>query len=99
MSTIREFSERDSAYHAYQARLAYLREQGSIEEEFVCLGAEALNAQREARQEREEKLRLMQAAKQEREKMLKLMQQNQAEMERLRALLAGQQKDDATKDG
>jgi hypothetical protein len=48
-----------------------------------------------AKQECEEKLRLMQ----EREEMLKLMQQNQAEMERLRALLAGQQKDDATKDG
>jgi hypothetical protein len=62
MSTIREFSERDSAHHAYQARLDYLRQQGSIEEEFEYLREEALNAQREARQEREEKLRLMQVA-------------------------------------
>jgi hypothetical protein len=109
MSTIREFSERDSAYHAYQARLDFLRQQGAIEEEFESLREEALNAQREAKQEREANLRLMQAAKQEREEklrlmqereeMLRLMQEKQTEMEKLQALLAEQQKGGATSDG
>jgi predicted transposase/invertase (TIGR01784 family) len=52
MSTLKAFSEKDRAYHAYQARQNYLRQQMSIQQELDDRRAEAEQAKREAEQER-----------------------------------------------
>ena len=48
MSTLKAFSDKDRAYHAYQARQNYLREQRSIQRHLEELKAEAEQAQRRA---------------------------------------------------
>jgi len=52
MNTLRAFSEQEHAYHAYQARQDYLREQQSIQLEFDDLRAELEQARADAEQER-----------------------------------------------
>ncbi|WP_295430642.1 PD-(D/E)XK nuclease family transposase [uncultured Thiodictyon sp.] len=52
MNTLKAFSEQEHAYHAYQARQDYLREQQSIQLEFADLRAEVEQARADAMQER-----------------------------------------------
>ena len=52
MSTLTAFSEKEHAYHAYQARQEYLREQQSIRLEFDDLRAEVEQARADVEQER-----------------------------------------------
>ncbi|SDX64990.1 PD-(D/E)XK nuclease family transposase, partial [Allochromatium warmingii] len=80
MSTLKAFSEKDRAYHAYQARQNYLREQRGIQRHIDELKAEAEQARVREEQER--------AAK---EAALKREAAALAELERLKAQLHGQQ--------
>ncbi len=50
MSTLRGFSEKERAYHAYQARQNYLRQQASIQEELEDRRAEVEQARLAAEQ-------------------------------------------------
>jgi len=77
MNTLKAFSEKEHAYHAYQARQDYLREQQSTQLEFADLRAEVEQARADAEQER--------AAK-EQERAAK--DEALAEIERLKGLLA-----------
>ena len=52
MSTLRGFSEKERAYHAYQARQNYLRQQASIQEELEDRRAEVEQARLTAEQAR-----------------------------------------------
>nr|WP_236786303.1 hypothetical protein [Allochromatium tepidum] len=52
MSTLKAFSDKDRAYHAYQARQNYLREQRSIQRHLDELKAEAEHARAEKEQAR-----------------------------------------------
>ena len=52
MSTLKTFSEKERAYHAYQARQNYLREQRSIQHHLDELRAEAEQARASAEQAR-----------------------------------------------
>jgi hypothetical protein len=52
MNTLKAFSEKEHAYHAYQARQNFLREQQSIQLEFDDLRAEVEQARADAEQER-----------------------------------------------
>ena len=54
MGTLKEFSEKERAYHAYQARQNYLRQQRSIERHIEALMAEAEQARQEREQARKE---------------------------------------------
>ncbi|WP_246585340.1 PD-(D/E)XK nuclease family transposase [Thiorhodospira sibirica] len=54
MSTLKRFSEKDRAYHAYQARQNYLREQRSIQRHLEELQAETEQLQAEAERRRVE---------------------------------------------
>jgi hypothetical protein len=78
MSTLRAFSDKERAYHAYQARQNYLREQHSIQLEFDDLRAEVEQAREAAGQAR---------AAVERERAAK--EEALAENERPKQLLAG----------
>ena len=82
MGTVRQFSEKERKYHAYQARLNYLREQQSIQAELAQAKQMAEQVQRERERERQEKER----ERQDKEAAL-------AEIERLKAALAKQQGD------
>ena len=53
MNTLKAFSEKEHAYHAYQARQDYLREQQSIQLEFDDLRAEVEQAREAVEQARE----------------------------------------------
>jgi predicted transposase/invertase (TIGR01784 family) len=55
MGTLTEFSEKERAYHAYQARQNYLRQQRSIEKRLEALMAEAARERAEKERERAEK--------------------------------------------
>lgn len=55
MSTLKTFSEKDRAYHAYQARQNYLREQRSIQLHIDELRAESAELRAETEQHRAEK--------------------------------------------
>ncbi len=57
MGTLKEFSEKERSYHAYQARQNYLRQQRSIERRIQTLTAEAAQAQADRERERTEKER------------------------------------------
>ena len=84
MNTLRQFSEKERDYHAYQARQNFLREQRAIQKEREEI-------QKELEQERQEKqtaLQEKQAALQEAEIALREKQVALAEIERLKALLA-----------
>lgn len=76
MSPLKAFSEKERAYHAYQARQNYVRQQKSIENYMNALFAEVEKAQAEKEQARaaEEQARAEKAAA-------------LAEIERLKALL------------
>ena len=77
MSTLKQFSEKERDYHAYQARQNFLREQRTIQ-------IEREEDQREMERIRQEKERAQQELAQERtEKQAAL-----AEIERLKALMA-----------
>jgi len=78
MSTLKTFSEKERAYHAYQSRQNYLREQRSIQHHLDELRAEAEQARESAEQAR---------AALEQERMAK--EAALAEIERLAALLRG----------
>ncbi len=77
MNTLKAFSEKEHAYHAYQARQNYLREQQSIQLEFDDLRAEVEQAWEAAEQARA-------AVEQERAAKEEAL----AENERLKRLLA-----------
>ncbi|NEX18793.1 Rpn family recombination-promoting nuclease/putative transposase [Thiorhodococcus mannitoliphagus] len=67
MSTLKTFSEKDRAYHAYQARQNYLREQRSIQRHLDELRAEAEQAQAETTRAQAETARAQAEATRERE--------------------------------
>lgn len=95
MNTLRTFSDKDREYHAYQARMNYLRQQRSIQLRFDELEAatEQERAEKEAARAAEQQARAAEqqahaAAEHERvEKEAAL-----AEVERLRRLLDAQQR-------
>jgi len=66
MNTLKAFSEKEHAYHAYQARQNFLREQQSIQLEFDDLRAEVEQARADAEQERAAKEQERAAKEQER---------------------------------
>jgi predicted transposase/invertase (TIGR01784 family) len=76
MNTLKAFSEKERAYHQYQARQNYLRQQQSLENHLNALRAEAEQARAEKEQARAE-------AEQERAAKEAAL----AEIERLKALL------------
>ena len=83
MNTLKAFSEKERAYHAYQARQNYLREQRSIQRYIETLQAQTETLQAEREQERAAKeaaLQEMEAERQAKEAAL-------AEIARLKALL------------
>jgi predicted transposase/invertase (TIGR01784 family) len=85
MGTLNEFSEKDRAYHTYQARRNYLRQQRSIERHIEALMAEAEQARKEREQARLEAEQAQMDAERERaEKEAAL-----AEIERLKRLMKG----------
>ena len=77
MSTLKQFSDKDQDYHAYQARQNYLREQLTIQHELD----EERKAKNEAVLREQSALAREQAA-------LKLIQDKDAELEQLKALIA-----------
>jgi predicted transposase/invertase (TIGR01784 family) len=66
MSTLKAFSDKERAYHAYQARQNYLRQQMSLQRHLDALQAEAQQAQAEKEQERAAKEQAQRLAEQER---------------------------------
>ncbi|MGH8556848.1 MAG: PD-(D/E)XK nuclease family transposase, partial [Methylococcales bacterium] len=76
MSTLKQFSEKERDYHAYQARQNYLREQRTIQGELEELGQKLA-------QERLEKI----AALAEKQASLQREEAARLEIERLKALL------------
>jgi chromosome segregation ATPase len=54
MSTMQGFSEKERAYHAYQARQNYLRQQKTIQRHIDALTAETARARAEIERERAE---------------------------------------------
>jgi hypothetical protein len=83
MSTLRGFSEKERAYHRYQARQNFLREQKSLQKRLQTLQAEAERARAAEEQARAAEEQARAAEEQERaEKEAAL-----AEIERLKALL------------
>ena len=87
MNTLKAFSEKEHAYHAYQTRQEYLREQQSIQLEFDDLRAEVEQARAVADQERAAKEQAWADAEQERaakeqERAAKEQAQADAEQER-----------------
>jgi hypothetical protein len=85
MGTLKEFSEKERSYHAYQARQNYLRQQRSIERHLQALTAEAAQARAEKDRERAEK----ECERAEKEQALAEKEQALAEIERLKRLLKG----------
>jgi hypothetical protein len=83
MSTVQDFSEKERAYHAYQARQNYLRQQKTIQRRIDQLTAETEHAHAEIARERAEKERAQ--AEKERERAEK--EAALAEIERLKARL------------
>ena len=84
MSTLKQFSEKERDYHAYQARQNYLREQRTIQFE----REEDKQELERIKQENEKIQRDMQLAQQDLERARLESQSLQAENERLKALLA-----------
>ncbi len=83
MSTLTAFSEKERAYHSYQARQNYLREQRSIQRYLETLQAQTETLQAQAEQERaakEQERAAKEAALREKDAAL-------AEIARLKALL------------
>ena len=87
MTTLRQFSEKDKADHLYQARINYLREQQSIQNDLERERSEketALHEKELALQEKAVALRREQAAIQEKEAALKREQALLLEIERIK---------------
>ena len=84
MSTLKQFSEKEVDYHAYQARQNYLREQASIEYRHE----EARKARDEAIKEKEAAIEREQSAIEREQSALEREQSALSELERLKALLA-----------
>lgn len=86
MTTLHAFSDKDRAYHTYQARQNYLREQRSLQRHLDELKAEAdhARAREEAALEREA------IAQQEKDAALQEKDAALAEIARLKAQLHGQ---------
>ena len=80
MSTLKQFSEKERDYHAYQARQNYLREQRTIQVEIEQMQHDMEQAQQDLQRERMER----QMALQREQSLLE-------EIERLKALLAQSQ--------
>ena len=76
-STLKQFSDKDQDYHAYQARQNYLREQLTIQHEID-----------EERKAKDEAVKEKEAALKEKEEALKDRATALAEIEQLKALLA-----------
>ena len=103
MGTVRQFSEKERKYHAYQARLNYLREQQSIQAELAQAKQMAEQVQRERERERQEKeqarrneeqaRRSEEQARRSEEQARQDKEAALAEIERLKAALAKQQGD------
>ena len=74
MSTLKAFSDKERAYHAYQSRQNYLRQQMSLQRHLDALRAEAQQAQAEKEQAQAEK---------EQERAAKEQAQRLAEQERI----------------
>ena len=90
MSTLKAFSEKERAYHAYQARQNYLRQQKSMENYLNTLHAEIERMQAEKAQIQAEKERARAAeerARAEKEQVQAEKEAALAEIERLKALL------------
>ena len=97
MSTLKAFSEKERAYHAYQARQNYLRQQKSMENYLNTLHAEIERMQAEKAQIQAEKERARAAEEQaraaeertraEKEQVQAEKEAALAEIERLKALL------------
>jgi len=90
MSTLKAFSEKERAYHAYQARQNYLRQQKSMENYLNTLHAEIERMQAEKSQIQAEKERARAAeerARAEKEQVQAEKEAALAEIERLKALL------------
>jgi len=85
MGTLKQFSEKERDYHAYQARQNYLREQRTLQWE---LEQERLEKQEALRRE-EAALQQKEAALQEKEVALQDKEAALREIERLKALLGG----------
>ena len=84
MTTLRQFSEKERDYHAYQARQNYLREQATIKKERDDL-EQKLGEERKAKEaERRAKEKALNTADQ----ALQAKNEALAEIERLKALLA-----------
>jgi len=77
MSTLKQFSDKDQDYHAYQARQNYLREQLTIQHELD-----------EERKAKNEAVLREQSALEREQAALKLIQDKDAELEQLKALIA-----------
>jgi hypothetical protein len=77
MSTLRQFSDKERDYDAYQARQNFLREQLTIQHE--------LDEERQAKLEAEKR---EQSAMEREQVALELIKQKDAELEQLKALLA-----------
>jgi hypothetical protein len=91
MNTLKAFSEKEHAYHAYQARQNYLREQQSIQLEFDDLRAEVEQARAAVERERAVAVQERAAAEQARatvEHERAAKEEALAENERLKRLLA-----------
>ena len=77
MTTLRQFSDKERDYHAYQARQNYLRQQRTIQGELE-----------EERKERLQAVQREQAALKEKVTAMQEKEAALAEIERLKALLA-----------
>lgn len=84
MSTLRQFSDKERDYHAYQARQNYLREQLTIQHELD----EERKAKNEALKEKDEALEREQSAVADKQAAVEREQAALAEVERLKTLLA-----------
>ncbi len=87
MSTLKAFSEKERAYHAYQSRQNYLRQQMSIQRHLDALQAEAQQAQAEKEQaqwlaEQERAAKEQEQAAKEQERAAKEQERAAKEQER-----------------
>jgi hypothetical protein len=94
MSTMQGFSEKERAYHAYQARQNYLRQQKTIQRRLDELSAERPRAGGGTRSERERAEKEQARAAEQRERAEKERERTEkeaalAEIERLKARLKG----------
>jgi predicted transposase/invertase (TIGR01784 family) len=90
MSTLKAFSDKDRAYHAYQARQNYLREQRSIQRHLEELKAETEQQRAALEQARADRPRPREQAQAEKEQERAAKEAALAEIARLKAQLHGQ---------